>query len=545
MKLPSPLGMLLPLLGLFHGSPAQAQATAPTIIAVDAAANRHPISPLIYGVAFASQAQLTALNSPLNRSGGNGTTRYNWQANASNHAADWFFESIPEDSALPGASVDAFIAHTRGAGAQAMVTIPTIGWVAKLGPDRAKLWAFSVAKYGPQAKTDPYAADAGNGMKPDGKTPLTGNDPNDANLPATPAFQRSWVQHLVGRWGKASGAGVHYYLMDNEPALWNSTHRDVHPQGQTLQEELDDVLAYGTMVKAVDPAALIAAPEEWGWNGYFLSGADEAYGAAHHWQGHPDKDAHGGMDYLPWLLDQLHKHDLKAGRRLLDVATVHIYPQGGDGGDDVSPKIQLLRNRSTRALWDPAYKDESWINDTIMLIPRLKNWVKAYYPGTKIGITEYNWGAEKSIGGATAQADIWGIFGREGLDLATRWTTPGADTPTFKAMQLYRNYDGKKSTFGDLSVSDAMPDPDRLSSFAALRSSDGALTVIVVNKALEAATPTALALSHFAPGGAAQAWQLASANAIVHLPDVPVADGHLTATLPAQSVTLFVIPGKR
>ena len=28
------------------------------------------------------------------------------------------------------------------------------------------------------------------------------------------------------------------------------------------------------------------------------------------------------------------------------------------------------------------------------------------------------------MNGALAQADIFGIFGREGLDLATRWKTP-------------------------------------------------------------------------------------------------------------------------
>src|SRR5580700_6139135 len=60
-----------------------------TTITVDANANRHPISPLIYGVAFGTTAQLTDLNAPLNRSGGNATTRYNWQLNASNHANDW------------------------------------------------------------------------------------------------------------------------------------------------------------------------------------------------------------------------------------------------------------------------------------------------------------------------------------------------------------------------------------------------------------------------------------------------------------------------
>ena len=42
--------------------------------------------------------------------------------------------------------------------------------------------------------------------------------------------------------------------------------------------------------------------------------------------------------------------------------------------------------------------------------------------------------------------------------------------PTFKAMKLYRNYDGNKSGFGDTSVAATVPNPDNLSAFAALRS---------------------------------------------------------------------------
>ena len=63
-------------------------------ITVDALANRHAISPMIYGTAFASSNQLSDLNFTMNRSGGNAETRYNWQLNAHNHAADWYFESI-------------------------------------------------------------------------------------------------------------------------------------------------------------------------------------------------------------------------------------------------------------------------------------------------------------------------------------------------------------------------------------------------------------------------------------------------------------------
>src|ERR1043166_859078 len=65
-----------------------------TQIVIDVSRDRHAISPLIYGVAFASATQLADLNAPLNRSGGNATTRYNWQLNASNRASDWYFESI-------------------------------------------------------------------------------------------------------------------------------------------------------------------------------------------------------------------------------------------------------------------------------------------------------------------------------------------------------------------------------------------------------------------------------------------------------------------
>jgi len=177
-----------------------------------------------------------------------------------------------------------------------------------------------------------------------------------------------------------------------------------------------------------------------------------------------------------------------------------------------------------------------------MLIPRMKNWVATQYPGTKIGITEYNWGAESYINGATAQADILGIFGREGLDMSTRWTTPDPSTPTYKAMKIYRNYDGNKSTFGDTSVAVTGPNPDNLSAFAAIRTSDSALTIMVINKDLNNATPITANITNFANSGTAQVWQLTSGNVITRLADVPYANGAVSNTLPAQSITLFVLP---
>jgi hypothetical protein len=249
------------------------------------------------------------------------------------------------------------------------------------------------------------------------------------------------------------------------------------------------------------------------------------------------------VDYLPWLLDQLRQNNTTTGVRLLDIFTVHAYPQGGEFSDDVSSAMQLRRNRSTRSLWDPNYVDESWINDRVQLVPRLKSWVNTYYPGTSTGITEYNWGAESHINGATAQADIFGIFGREGLDMAARWTTPASSTPTYKAMKMYRNYDGNKSTFGETSIAATTADPDTVAAFAAQRS-DGALTVMMISKYPSATTPATINLAGFQPAGTtAQVWQLTAANTIARLADIGVSGSSVGLSLPPQSITLLVVAG--
>jgi Glycoside hydrolase family 44 len=528
-------------------APPVTNAPAPVAISVDAQLNRHAISPLIYGVAFATTSQLADLNSPLNRSGGNAETRYNWQLNAHNHAADWYYESIDDGSATPAATADAFIASSQSGGAQPLLTIPMIGWVPKLGPGRGKLASYSIAKYGPQTGNDwQWMADAGNGISStNANKPITWNNATDANFATNSAFQQAFVQHLTNRWGLSTNSGVRYYLMDNEHTLWHSTHQDIHPVGTTMQEIRSNLFDYAGMVKALDPNALVLAPEEWGWAGYLYSGYDQQWSGQHgdyNPAHYPDRAANGGWDYMPWLLDQFRQHDTNTGHRLLDYFTLHCYPQeNGVSGSGASSATALLRNQSTRQFWDTNYVDPSWINSIIMLIPRMKNWASTYYPGTKIGITEYNWGAEANINGATAQADIFGIFGREGLDLATRWTTPDATTPTYKAMKLFRNYDGNKSGFGDVSVSATAPNPDNVSSFAALRSMDGALTLMVINKQLNVSAAATCSLTNFLPAGTAQVWQLTSANAITRLGDIAFTGNTFSNPVPAQSITLFVL----
>lgn len=517
----------------------------PTVtVTVDLAQNRRAINPAIYGVAHATTAQLQDLNTPLNRHGGNNTSRYNWQLNADNRGADWYFQSIPEPTATSGQRAVDFVTASQAAGAEAMFTVPIIEYVATLGPSRAKLASFNSDVYGPQDDCDwQWFPKACNGLQ--GGQPVAGNNPLDANVLNSTTLQSGLVSLLVSRFGGASSGGLRYYILDNEHSIWHSTHRDVWPTGATMEQARDLMTAYAGAIKAVDPNALVVGPEEWGWSGYIFSGYDQQYGSQHGWSVLPDRAAHGGKDYLRWLLEEFKTRFEVDGERVLDVFTVHYYPQGGEfWPGETTSAMQLRRNRSTRSLWDPNYVDETWINDRVQLIPRLRSLVTTYYlPGTPIGITEYNWGAENHINGATTQADVFGIFGREGLDLAARWTTPASTTPTYKAMKMYRDYDGLRSTFGDTSVrATSTANADNLSVFAAERSSDNAVTVMVVSKVLSGTTPVTITLANASPGSSAQAWQLTASNTITRLPDLAVGGQSLTLTVPAQSVTLVVIP---
>jgi hypothetical protein len=525
---------------------------APATVGVDAAQNVHPIDPNIYGAAFATTAQLADLGITINRNGGNSSDTYSYSQDATNHASDWYFESIAAGDGN-GQGIDSYISDTKTGGAQPSITLNLFDWAAKLGNNRSILGAFPVSVYGPQQSVDPWAPNFGNGVHTNGSD-VTGNDPNLAYTANSPAIEQAWIQHLIATFGDSQHGGVQYYNLGNEPGIWNETHRDIHPAGDTLTELRDRMIAYASMVKSLDPNAKILGTEEWGWTNYFISGAD---GAAQNWGA-----TYNGLNAQAWLLDQLRQHDTASGQRLLDYFTLHFYPQAGQFSDDLSQSMKLLRNRSTRSLWDPNYVDESWIASTgidggkVNLINRMKQWVNGYYPGTKIGLTEYNWGAEGDMNGATTQADIWGIFGREGLDLANRWTTPATGSPAYLSMKMFRNYDGSGSAFGETSVGASVANPDQVSAFASRRS-DGSLTVMVINKNLynpsnpSAKTSITVNLSNFIANGTAEEWQLAAINpsnqgvaTIAHLSDVHFTGSSFTIDVPMESISLFVIePG--
>jgi hypothetical protein len=516
-------------------------ARAHVTLTVDVAQGRHAISPLIYGVNFASQVSGLgkAFRVPVDRWGGNSTSRYNYTNNTYNTGSDYYFENIV---ASGDGTLGSFVRTDRRRHSRSLVTVPMVGWVSKSSPSQHPFTcSFPKTDFPSQNSFDFWDPNCGNGVN--GGTNLTA-DPRTTSTAAGSSFVKQMVRHLVSTYGRAKHGGVRFYDLDNEPDLWNSTHRDVHPDPLSESELWSKSQATARAVKTADPTADVIGPSDWGWCAYYYSAVDSCGSSTH------DRDAHGGLPFGQWYLKQFAHAQKTGGKRLLDYFDEHFYPQ--ENGVALSPAgdaaTQALRLRSTRALWDPTYVDESWISDAnggkpLAWIRTMRAWVKKRYPGTRTAISEYNWGALDSINGALAQADVLGIFGRERLGLATLWGPAGAHDPWAYAFRMYRNYDGHGGTFGSTSVRAVSSDQDRLSVYAATRGRRGALTMMVINKT-GSAVRAPIRLRHFAAGPKARVFRYSAAHlhAIAHGAAVGVNGGRLTTTYPGSSITLLVLP---
>ena len=554
------------------GLPFATTAVAAVVVGVDAGADVHAFSPLIFGVAYGDGGRNAAIGYPLRRWGGNSATRYNWQVDVHSTASDWYFENIPgasDRSHVPpqGNDADAFIGETRAYGADVLLTIPTIGWTPRAdSPQQHPYFAgFLVSRYGQQvppnpwtAATDPWDPDAGSGDCDPGSNPspncvsygnegrqhLINNDPHDTSTEVAPAFWKSWIAHLQSTFGAASAGGVRYYALDNEVMLWNSTHRDVHPAPTTYDETWGKALAYGTAIKQQDPAAKVTGPVTWGYCDLFGSAADNCAQGS-------DRAAHGGMPFVAWYLQQVCANPLAGGARVVDVLDLHYYPQGNVAlNDDDSTDTAARRLRSLKELYRSDWVSESWIADLgdtdanhydkPDLIPRVRAWIDQYCPGTKLAITEYNWGNDGTASGAVAQAELFGIFAREGVDMATRWVAPEADTRAERAFTLFLDYDGAGAKVQGSSVRATSGNIDQVGAYAFV--SGGRTMVLLTNKTTSAQSVTV----NFAaqPGTRWDLYGFDASQPVHHIGGAALTASSVTlAALPAMSANLLVVTG--
>ena len=438
-------------------------------VTVELGGTKKPISPYIFGINDAGQLDNVTVGAV--RQGGNRYSGYNWENNFSNAGSDWKNNSdtyltqgfSKELAATPGAPALhlADDCEKHGIGYK-MTTIPMAGYVSADGNGEV-----TAAETAPSTRWKQVKAAKGAEFS---MTPDTTDDY---------VYMDEYVNYLVKTLGSAKSGGINGYNLDNEPGLWSSTHSLMHPDKTTYAEMVDKSTEFASAIKAVDPDAEVF--------GLALFGVYAYYNLADA----PDKD--GSYDwFLSYYLDKMKAAEAAAGKRLIDAIDVHYYSEAkGDNrvteGNATTENDRAARVQAPRTLYEDGYREVSWITDALSsympFLPTIQNSITKYYPGTKLAMTEYNFGGGDDVTGAIAQVDALGAFAANDVYLATLWPLSSSIDYQLSAINLYTNYDGKGGAFGDTLVPAKTADWEKSIAYAAIDGDDTSeLTVVLANK---------------------------------------------------------------
>jgi hypothetical protein len=499
------------------------------------------ISRFIYGMNFWESNQRPA-NLTLSRSGGNRNTAYNWETNASNAGADWFNQNddFMGGGNTPNGAIAPGIQSARSGNAGMIVTVPLIGYVAadKNGD-------------GDVNQTPNYLAARFKQSLPRKGTAFSlAPDVTDAFV-----YQDEYINFLDQTYPGAFAAPDNpiFVSLDNEVDLWAFTHArlrgdavsPVTSQAGTkvgYAEIAQLNRDYANAAKDVNPNVVTFGPVSYGWQGFVRL------------QDAPDAN---NRDFLDFFLQQMAQAEVADGRRVLDVLDLHWYPEAQGNNAAGTPTritdtntdagVVAARKQAPRSLWDPTYTETSWITGCclgpIRLLPRIKDKITAHYPNTKLAITEYNYGAGQHISGGIAQADVLGVFGREGLFAATHWRLSNDNDFIYGGFEMFRNYDGVNGSFGNTSIRASNSDVAAASVYASVNAGNASRMVIVAINKNDAAQTAAIAVTHTTQFNRAEVYTLAGSNSVPQRQ----ADISITLTnafqysMPANSVTTLVL----
>jgi hypothetical protein len=506
-----------------------------------------PISRYIYGInpagpgAGLSQPSYSDLNLTLERLGGNRWTAYNWKNNASNAGNDWHFsnDNFLDPSTEPGDAPKAVLSDAAGRGAAAIVTVPINGYVAadESGPVPQHVAPENSSHFVPEF-------------------PSVSDDPHPAENHVYQDQFVKWVEETFPR-GWRSDANAHpiFFMLDNEPDLWASTHPEVHPGHPTYAEIVRKSIAYASAIKHVAPDALVFGPASYGWNG-FMTFQDAKDAAEDNAAVNPDTGRAYG-DFLSYYLAQMKMAELNGGKRLLDMLDLHWYPEamGTDAAGNLkridssnsSPGIAAARMNAPRSLWDESYVEKSWITKDstrgkpIALLPRLNQEIADNYPGTKLSISEYNYGGGNEISGGVAEADVLGLLGKYHVYAAAEWPMGKDEKFILGAMRMFRNYDGKGGAFGDVLIPASTSDPADTSIYASsFGHQSGQLVLVAINRT---DSPLVAQIKCPEPTGASiTVFQLTSSSA--QTTDGSSAMPTLVGTFPIAAMSHYTMPAR-
>jgi hypothetical protein len=369
-----------------------------------------------------------------------------------------------------------------------------------------------------------------------------------------PVAEDEFVNFLEVNYGKA-GAPL-FFDLDNEPNYWIGTHPELYPNNCSAGTVTwDDVATRNvdaaTAIKNASSSAKVFGP--------VVSGDGMVYGGDY---SSPHFVA-GTTEFSDWYLGQVAAASVTAKKPLLDVFDVHYYTVGGSDAECLEaprlfwdPSATDISAAETNSLdfdyGDHSYWDEYWYPRQV--IPRLFKKISAAYSGMAtaapgLSFSEYNPGCETAISGGVAEADLLGIFGREGVFAATLWPLAGPTGNYIEAAYaLYRDYDGAGAIVGDTAVRGATTDAKNTSVYAFTHASDvTSVEVVAINK-LSGAQPVSVQIASSPTFHTVTLYNLVGGSPSVvpasgPAPTVTCASGVCTVafTMPATSATTIVL----
>jgi hypothetical protein len=506
--------------------------------------SKHPISPYIYGINFATKIDGVPTALTLDRTGGNRWTAYNWETNASNAGSDYLYQndSFLGNTKEPGGVVTGLISDDQKSGMASIVTVQMQGLVAgdesgpvnvSSPPDKTRFKKVIYEKK--SVSNEPLTA-----------KPSTSDDYVYMDELLWALDHKFAGQNIFG--SKSTTKPV-FVSLDNEPELWNHTHLEIQGKtGITADSYIEKTISLATALKTQFPDLVIFGPAHYGFMGIY------------NWNRELNATATGNNWFTDKYLVALKTASAAFDRPLVDVYDFHWYSEATDSAGTritnlMSPtltddQVQAIV-QSPRSLWDKTYKEKSWITKDVIgqplaILDRLQTRIDAENPGMKLALTEYNNGGGQHIAGTIAQADNLGVFGARALFAATMWPLSSKEPYSLAGFRAFRNFDGANHHFGDTSVEATSSDVSKVVVYLSTDSSRvGRVIMVAINRS---PTDQLTTIAGQPLSGAAHLFEMSTVTAAKQTTIRPVATGvqpvsgtSITLTLPALSVTTIDI----
>ena len=514
-------------------------------IQVNTLNNQRKVSPYIYGRNAEFSDNPNAPTSPAlinlykdggirfsRMNGGNNCTKYNWRKKMTCHP-DWYNNIYNHDWDYAAKSIEA-----NTPGMQTMFGFQLIGWAASNTNNNFDDWTYNQAQF-----WDGVSQNLAGGGTPNaagGSKALKEGDPNKYLIRWTPDSTTGILDHWFGQGGlNLKKENLLYWNMDNEIEIWPGTHDDVMPTQITADSLMKAYFATAKLARAKFPNIKLVGPapaNEWQWYD-FATQTLTINGKSYCW--------------LEYFIKRIADEQKATGIRLLDAVDIHFY--ASDTNDKLVQYYRVFFDKNytfpgasgvhkANGGWDSNLNQE-------YILQRIRDWLDLHMGpnnGVGVGVSESGFFVDDANINAVIYASTLGTFAEHEVEFYTPWVW---NLGMWEVAHLFSR--NAKS----ISVETKSSLDTYVSGYSTVTNAADSMTVILVNRDLNAAHKTTINISDFAVfDGAYASLQLVnlpasetfkshSQNAL-QKGSVNVSSDAFTVSLPPLSVTAIILKNK-